>query len=312
MATRRSPAPVLSRAGARALGGAPPASTSSPGRRAVLLGAPLAWTAAGWGQAGSAGAAEARRDWGEAGQAVLKAADAGQAALAAPSVEEEERLLSVAVTLVEPVSSDVPGRDEVLARALGDRGNARSRQGRFAEALGDYDASHAMLPSSPDPLLNKGAVLEQMGRFQDAIGCYEQVLRLDKNDPAGWNNLANAKLGLADYKGAEEGYLKAIKLSPSFSFARCNWAIAIFAGGGRDDQAMRELRSLTRRYPDFADARAALVAALWATGERGAADEEWERVLDLDARYKDMAWLESGRRWPPRLVQAMQDFRGIR
>ncbi len=41
---------------------------------------------------------------------------------------------------------------------------------------------------------------------------------------------------------------------------------------GAKDPAMRQMRTLLRRYPDFVDVRAALAAALWASGEtRGAA-----------------------------------------
>ena len=40
------------------------------------------------------------------------------------------------------------------------------------------------------------------------------------------------------------------------------------------------MRALLRRYPDFADMRAALAAALWADGARAAAETEWDRVDD--------------------------------
>lgn len=49
---------------------------------------------------------------------------------------------------------------------------------------------------------------------------------------------------------------------------------------GQRDPAMRQMRALLRRYPDFSDVRAALAAALWATGKEGEAETMWERVDD--------------------------------
>ncbi len=61
-----------------------------------------------------------------------------------------------------------------------------------------------------------------------------------------------------------------------------------------------------RRYPDFTDMRAALAASMWAAGKEADAESNWERVDD--ARYKDRVWLRSERRWPPKMVEALENF----
>ena len=61
---------------------------------------------------------------------------------------------------------DRPWVPDVVGRAYGNRGNARSRQGRLAEALGDYNTAIALCPWSVDPLLNRGVALEALGRFE--------------------------------------------------------------------------------------------------------------------------------------------------
>lgn len=66
------------------------------------------------------------------------------------------------------------------------------------------------------------------------------------------------------------------------------------------------MRTLLRRYPDFPDMRAALAAALWASGKEAEAEGQWSRVED--GRYKDVTWLKQNRRWPPALVGALQAF----
>lgn len=73
----------------------------------------------------------------------------------------------------------------------------------------------------------------------------------------------------------------------------------------------RPRSSLLRKYGDsFVDMRAALCAALWEAGLQAEAEAEWQRVAD--PRYRDRAWLRGERRWPPRLVAAMEAFLDIR
>jgi hypothetical protein len=72
-------------------------------------------------------------------------------------------------------------------------------------------------------------------------------------------------------------------------------------------------RSLLRKYSTFDDMRAALAAALWEAGLEAEAESEWQRVND--PRYRDRAWLSNERRWPPRLVTALEallDIRGVK
>ncbi len=70
-------------------------------------------------------------------------------------------------------------------------------------------------------------------------------------------------------------------------------------------------RSLARKYPDsFPDVRAALTAALWEAGLQAEAEAEWQRCGD--PRYRDRAWLRKERRWPPRLIAALEAFLDIR
>lgn len=57
-----------------------------------------------------------------------------------------------------------PWGPDIVGRAWGNRGNARSRQGKLQEALRDYNTAIELCPWSVDPLLNRGAVLEQLGR----------------------------------------------------------------------------------------------------------------------------------------------------
>jgi tetratricopeptide (TPR) repeat protein len=101
--------------------------------------------------------------------------------------------------------------------------------------------------------------------------------------------------------------LKAADLSPQFAFARGNYALALYQVGERDE-AIRTMRNLIRKYPQFADMRAALTAALWVKGQLGEAESNWVAAIGLDPRYKNTTWLAETRRWPPVLIADMEKF----
>lgn len=73
-----------------------------------------------------------------------EAADLFQQALSTDSVQTEERLWSEIILRVGDSKAD--WAQDILARAYGNRGNARSRQGKREEALADYDVSIQLAP----------------------------------------------------------------------------------------------------------------------------------------------------------------------
>lgn len=230
-----------------------------------------------------------------------------QQALNVADVQEEEAMWTAIIDKYG--NSKAVWAPDVVGRAVGNRGNARSRQGKLDLALADYNEAIRICPWSVDPVLNRGVVLEAMGRWEEALQDYRAVLAAAPDDPAAWNNLGNATAGLGRWSEAVQYYDKATRLAPTFSFAAANKALALYESG-QQDQAMRDMRSLLRRYPDFPDMRAALVAALWAIGKEGEAESNWQRMDD--SRYRNPSWLSQQRRWPPSLTSALTAFLQIK
>ena len=65
---------------------------------------------------------------------------------------------------------------------------------------------------------------------------------------------------------------------------------------------------MIRRYPTFADARAALTALQWSKGKSGEAESNWIAAVELDPRYAQKEWLLEVRRWPPAPVDDLMKF----
>ncbi|MFO0118984.1 MAG: hypothetical protein ACK512_02630, partial [Cyanobium sp.] len=99
----------------------------------------------------------------------------------------------------------------------------------------------------------------------------------------------------------------AAEARPGMAMARSSAALAAFQLGDLSE-AERELRSLIRRYPLFADARAGLTALLWQRGAAGEAESNWAAASGLDPRYRQSEWLLEVRRWPPEPVAALARF----
>ncbi len=193
------------------------------------------------------------------------------------------------------------------AAVWSNRGNVRVRQNDLDGAMADYTQAIALAPDQPDPYLNRGALWEAIGQWDKAIADYNRLLRLDPDDPAAYNNRGNAEAGSGEWELAIADYQAAITLQPSFSLAYGNYALALYQTG-ETQSALQLMKSLVRKYPNFADMRAALTAALWEQGQRGEAESNWVAVVGLDGRYKDLNWVKNIRRWPPKMVTALDHF----
>lgn len=87
--------------------------------------------------------------------------------------------------------------DPHFTDSLLNRGNVLQDMGRVEEALAAYDEILAVKGDSPAIWNNRGNVYEAMRRYQDALHCYDRSLALDANyGPAQWNRaLLNLQYG---------------------------------------------------------------------------------------------------------------------
>lgn len=193
------------------------------------------------------------------------------------------------------------------AAVWSNRGNVRVRQNDLEGAMADYTQAITLAPDQPDPYLNRGALWEAMGQWDKAIADYNRLLRLAPDDPAAYNNRGNAEAGEGEWELAIADYQAAITLQPSFSLAYGNYALALYQTD-ETQSAIQLMKSLVRKYPNFADMRAALTAVLWEQGQRGEAESNWVAVVGLDSRYKNLSWVKNVRRWPPKMVTALEHF----
>ena len=146
-----------------------------------------------------------------------------------------------------------------------------------------------------------------MGLWLLAKKDYMFVISKDNENFSALYNFANVEGSLSNWKKARDLFSKAAKYNPGFAMARSSMALADYQLGNID-QSEIELKKLIRRYPNFADARAALTALNWSRGYSGQAESNWIAASELDPRYFDEEWLVKIRRWPPKPTKDLMKF----
>ena len=185
------------------------------------------------------------------------------------------------------------------AAALSNRGNIRLALGDPEGAIRDQTMAIKISPEDLDPYLNRGIAKEALQLWDDASKDYKYILKKNPKDVSALYNLANVMGSMDNWIEAKKLFAQAASSNNAIAMARSSEALAIYQ---LDDLELAEekIRVLIRKYPLFADARAALSALLWRKGFSGEAESNWAAAAGLDIRYREKDWLLNIRRWPPK------------
>ncbi|KXZ42289.1 hypothetical protein GPECTOR_167g170 [Gonium pectorale] len=169
--------------------------------------------------------------------------------------------------------------DPTSASVWSNLGNVHMSQGRAKQAYDDYSQAVQLAPEAPVPYLNRAIALEQLGLQLAAEG-----------RPAEAGERWQEALADCDSAIARDGK----------EFA------AWFNKVGQVDTAVRTVKGVLRRNPNYAEAHTSLAAMLWSQGQLAAAEGQLEAALELGGRWRDPDWVALNTRWPPALVAALQ------
>ncbi len=98
----------------------------------------------------------------------------------------------------------------------------------LAAALELYDTLLREVPDSPKLWNERGVVLHQAGRPEDALASYRQAVEVDRKYALAWNNLGVVQAHGASADPAIEAFRTALQLQGPFSAARLNLALLLF------------------------------------------------------------------------------------
>lgn len=120
----------------------------------------------------------------------------------------------------------------------------------------------------------------QEGRGREAIGHYEEAIRLAPDSPMALFNLGNALRRAGDLDGAEARYREAVRLAPGLDVAHNNLGRTLEAKG-RLPEAIEAYRAAVEARPESWEAWSNLGLALARAGRYDAAVSAMERAIAI-------------------------------
>lgn len=101
---------------------------------------------------------------------------------------------------------------------------------------------------------NKGYILSQLGRFDEAIKCHNKSLEMDSNFEGAWSNKADTLRKMGKYVEAQECIDNALKINPNDPFVWLTMG-KICCDMGNSSEAINAIEKSLRLYPEFRDAK---------------------------------------------------------
>lgn len=163
-------------------------------------------------------------------------------------------------------------------------GGAYHAAGHTHSALAAYNEAVKIDGKQSKAWVNRGVVLKDLGRGEDAEESFRKALEVDPNDALANINLGDELLTQKKYQDAVDAYRKAIRIDPKLANAYYSLAIAFAESGLYRDAARSwrkcaELAQATGRPSDKEDADRALENAKLMD----------EIISDADKALKDRA-----------------------
>ncbi|MGO9231916.1 MAG: tetratricopeptide repeat protein [Bryobacteraceae bacterium] len=180
-------------------------------------------------------------------------------------------------------------------------GVAFADEGRFPEAIKQYQAALQIEPNAANVQTDYGNALAKSGRIPEAIEHYEAALRVLPDSPITHNDLANA---LAAAPGsvpeAIAEYQTALRLKPDYEEARKNlaqvqsnaaemqYSMGVdLARSRKPEAAIPHFEEALRLKPDYVDAHNNLGVVLAGAGRVQEAISHFEAALRIDPNSAD-------------------------
>jgi tetratricopeptide (TPR) repeat protein len=165
-----------------------------------------------------------------------------------------------------------------------DLGIMLERQGKVQEAIGHYEQAVRLNPAYALAHYDLGTALREQGRMQEAIGHLEQAVRVKPDSAEAHNNLGRVFMEQGRLQEAIRHYEQALRIEPDCAEAHNNLGNAL-RRQGRMQEAMAHYEQALRVRPDFAEAHLNLGSSLAQAGKVREAIEHYEQALRIKPDY---------------------------
>jgi tetratricopeptide (TPR) repeat protein len=175
---------------------------------------------------------------------------------------------------------------EQYAEAHSYMGITLMRAGKIPEAIGHWEQALRMEPDLAEAHYNLGVALVQLGRAQEAIGHYQQALRIKPDLAEAHRNLGLALVQLGRVDEAIGQYERALQIKPDYAEAHNNLGVVLGQAGDHKG-AIEHLEEAVRIKPEYAEAHYNLGVALVQLGRVDEAIGQYEQALQIKPEYAE-------------------------
>lgn len=165
-----------------------------------------------------------------------------------------------------------------------ERAQQLSESHRWAEALTELEAALAIQPTNALWHAQRGYLLEELDRTEDAAEAYQRSYDLDSDDREVALALGATQARLGRMGAALQVFEKLAQTHPDFEPAYCH-RVYIYTQLGRHDQAEEMFYLAQQLNEECPDCYFYLGGSLAARGQHDRAIFCWKRVLDLEPEY---------------------------
>jgi protein O-mannosyl-transferase len=160
-------------------------------------------------------------------------------------------------------------------------GNALFSKGRLDDAIGEFQQAVRLRPELRLPHSQLAIALRARGRVDEAIEQLQEILKLNPNDAAAHNELGAILFDQGRADDAIAHYREAARLDPGAAATHYNLGIALYFEG-RFDDAVAQLNEAVTLQPGNARAHYNLGLALVRAGHTEDAIQQFRAALSLE------------------------------
>ena len=185
-----------------------------------------------------------------------------------------------------------PKQKELEAWEWVNKGFSFNSLGKYQEAIACYDRAIEIDPRLVGAWNGKGVAFAKLGRYQEEIACYDKAIGIDPREAGAWNNKGVALENLGKYQEAIVCYDRAIEIDPRLVEA-WNGKGGALSKLGRHQEAIVCYDKAIGIDPRDAGAWYSKGVALSELGRYQEAIACYDRALEIDAGYAE-AWHNKG------------------
>lgn len=166
-------------------------------------------------------------------------------------------------------------------RARFNLGRILSKNGRFDEAIKEFQIALTWNPSDVDILSNLGFAYHQEGRLDEAVQSYLTAIKLDSNSANIYRTLGNVYMDQNQFAKAAEVFKVALRRNPNDQSSHFNLGLA-YHKQGLFDEAKQEYLIASKLNPDDLDVHRNLGAIYHECRQFKEAIQEYMSALKLN------------------------------